>query len=83
MKIYNQLWNKIKKLINNVDGVNFGLSDYFKDYGIAMLDTDDILPLDSAVTICSITIIIRSIYRNYYDRFYPQIYLVSCTLKEC
>ena len=30
-KIYNQIWNKIKKLINSVDGVNFGFSDYFRD----------------------------------------------------
>ena len=26
-KIYNQIWNKIKELINSVDGVNFGFSD--------------------------------------------------------
>ena len=29
-EIYNQLWNKIKELINNVDGVNFGFSDYLE-----------------------------------------------------
>ena len=80
-KIYNQIWNKIKKLISNVDGVNFRFSDYFRDHDIVTLDTDDILPLDSAVTICSVTIIIRSVYRDYYDGFYPQIYLRSCTYK--
>ena len=42
-KIYNQIWNKIKELINSIDGVNFGLSDYFRDHGIIIFDTDDII----------------------------------------
>ena len=33
-KIYNQIWNKIKELINNVDGGNFEFSDYFRNRGI-------------------------------------------------
>ena len=72
-KIYNQIWNKIKELINSVDGVNFGFSDYFRDHGIIIFDTDDIY---------SITIIIRSVYRDYYDRFYPQIHLENCIYKN-
>ena len=40
-KIYNQIWNKIKKFINSVDGVNFGFSDYFRDHGVIIFDTDD------------------------------------------
>ena len=28
-KIYNQIWDKIKELINSVDGVNFRFSDYY------------------------------------------------------
>ena len=62
-KIYNQIWNKIKELINSVDGVNFG----FRDHGIIIFDTDDTLPLDDIVSIYSITIIIRSVYRDYYE----------------
>ena len=77
-KIYNQIWNKIKELINSVDGVNFGFSDYFRDYGIIIFDTDDTLPLEDIVSIYSIAIIIRSVYRDYYDRFYPQIHLENC-----
>ena len=77
-KFYNQIWNKIKELINSVDGVNFGFSDYFRDHGIIIFDTDDTLPLDDIVSIYSITIIIRSVYRDYYDRYYPQIYLKNC-----
>ena len=41
-KIYNQIWNKIKELINCVDGVNFRFSDYFRDHGNIIFDTDDI-----------------------------------------
>ena len=82
-KIYNQIWNKIKELINSVDGVNFGFSDYFRDHGIIIFDTDDTLPLEDIVSIYSITITIRSVYRDYYDRFYPQIHLENCIYKKC
>ena len=82
-KIYNQIWNKIKELINIVDNINFGFSDYFRDHGIIIFDTDDTLPLDDSVSIYSITIIIRSVYRDYYDRFYPQIHLANCIYKTC
>ena len=82
-KSYNQIWNKIKELINSVDGVNFGFSDYFRDHGIIIFDTDNTSPLDDTVSIYSITIIIISVYRDYYDRFYPQIHLANCIYKTC
>ena len=50
-KNYNQLWDKIRELINNVDGVNFGFSDYFRDHGVIRFDTDDTLPLDTMLNI--------------------------------
>ena len=77
-KNYNQIWDKIKELINSVDDVNFRFSDYFRDHGVIRFDTDDTLPLDTIVNIYSMTIIIRSVYSNYYDRFYPQIHLANC-----
>ena len=82
-KIYNQIWDKIKELINSVDGVNFEFSDYFRDRGVIRFDTDDTLPLDAMVSVYSMTIIIRSIYRTYYDRFYLQHYLANCIYKKC
>ena len=82
-KIYSQIWDKIKELINSVDGVNFGFSNYFRDCGVIRFDTDDALPLDAMVSIYSITIVIRSVYRNYYDRFYSQIHLANCIYKKC
>ena len=81
-KVYNQIRDKIKELINSVDGVNFGFSDYFRDHGIIIFDTDDTLLLDDIVNIYSITIIISSVYRDYYDRFYPQIHLANCIYKN-
>ena len=77
-KVYNQIWNIIKELINNVDVANFKFSDYFKNRGIIRFDTDDTLPLDSMVNVYSMTIFIKSIYRTYYNRFYPQIHLTNC-----
>ena len=68
----------MRELINNVDGVKFGFSDYFRDRGVITFDTDDTLPLDTMVSIYYVTIIIRSVYSNYYDRFYPQIHLANC-----
>ena len=68
-KIYSQIWNKINELINNVDGVNFKFSNYFKNRGIIRFDTENTLPLDSMVNVYSMTIFIKSIYRTYYNRF--------------
>ena len=69
-KIYNQIWDKIKELINSVDGVNFEFSDYFKNGDIIRFDTDDTFPLDSMVNVYSMTIFIKSIYRTYYNGFH-------------
>ena len=83
IKIYNQIWDKIKELINNIDGVNFGFRDYFGDRNVIRFDTDDTLPLDGMVSVYSMTIIIRSVYKTCFDRFYPQIYLANCIYKKC
>ena len=82
-KIYNQIWDNIKELINSVDGVNFGFSDYFRDHGVIRFDTDDTLPLDAMVSVYSMTIVIRSVYKTCCDRFYPEIHLANCIYKKC
>ena len=74
-KIYNQIWDKIKELINSIDGVNFRFSDYSRDRNVIRFNTDDTLPLYTMITVYSITIVIRSVYKTCYDRFYLQIYL--------
>ena len=82
-KIYDQIWDKVKELINSIDGVNFGLSDYFRDYGVIRFDADNALLLDAMINIHSVTIVIRSVYKTYCDRFYPQINLAKCIHKKC
>ena len=82
-KIYDQIWHKIKELINSIDGVNFRFSDYFRYHGVIRFDTDDALPLDAMVNIHSMAIVIRSVYKICCDRFYPQIYLAKWIYKKC
>ena len=73
-KIYNQIWDKIKELINNIKDVNFRFSDYSRDCNVIRFDTDDTLPLNTMISVYSMTIIIRSVYKTCFDRFYPKIY---------
>ena len=68
-KIYNQIWDKIKELINSIDGVNFRFSDYSRDRNVIRFDTDDTLPLDAMVSVYSMTIVIRSVYKTCPDLF--------------
>ena len=82
-KIYNQMWDKIKELINSIDDVNFRFSDYSRDRNVVRFDTDDTLPLDAMISVYSMTIVIRSVYKTCLDRFYPQIYLKNCIYKTC
>ena len=82
-KIYNQIWDKIKELINNIEDVNFRFSDYSRDCNVIRFDTNDTLPLTAMVSVYSMTIIIRSVYKTCFDRFYPQIYLTNCIYKKC
>ena len=66
-KICNQIWDKIKELINTVDGVNFRFSDYSRDRNVISFNTDDTLPLYTLYTmssVYSITIVIRSVYKT-------------------
>ena len=76
-KIYNQIWDKIKELINSIDYVNFRFSDHSRDRNVIRFNTDDTLPLDAMVSVYSMTIVIRSVYKTCLDRFYSQINVVD------
>ena len=82
-KIYNQIWDKIKELIDNIDYANFKFSDYSRDRNVIRFNTDDTLPLYTMISVYSITIVIRSVYKTCYDIFYPQIYFKNCIYKTC
>ena len=74
-KICNQIWDKIKELINSIYSIGFRFCDYSRDCNVIRFDTDDALPLNTMVSVYSMTIVIRSVYRTCLDIFYPQIYL--------
>ena len=82
-KIYNQIWDKINEVINNVYCVGFRFCGYSRDCNVIRFDTDDSLPLNTIVSVYSMAIVIRSVYRTCLDRFYPQIYLKNCIYKTC
>ena len=82
-KTYNQIWNKIKELINIIDCIGFRFYDYSRDCNVIRFDTDDTLLLNTMISVYSMTILIKSVYRTCLDRFYLQIDLVNCTYKEC
>ena len=82
-KSYDQIWDKIKELINSIDGVNFKFSDYSRDRNVIRFDTGDTLPLDAMVSVYSMTIVIGSVYKTCCGIFYVQIYLKNCIYKTC
>ena len=82
-KIYDQIWDRIKEIINNVYCVGFRFCDYSKDCNVITSDTDDALPLNTMVNVYSMTNFIRSVSRTCLDRFYPQIYLKNFIYKTC
>ena len=75
--MYTRIWEVIKKVINEVDE----FSNYDKNYDIISFDTDDILSLNSIINIYSITIIIKSVFKDN-NKFYPQIHLRNCMYNE-
>ena len=82
-KIYDQIWDKIKELINSIDGVNFRFNDDSRDRNVIRFNIDDTLPLDAMVSVYSMTIVTGSVYKTCFDRFYLQIYLKNCIYKTC
>ena len=68
-KIFKSIWDKLKE--NN-------FNEYSKDYNVINFKSDDILKYGCPNSINTITIIIRSVFKDdcYY---YPQIYLDNCS----
>ena len=67
-KIFKSIWNKIKE--NKFD-------EYAKNYNVISFKSDDILKYGYPININTITIIIRSVFKN--DCYhYPQICLDNC-----
>ena len=71
--MYTRIWEEIKQVINEVDE----FSNYDKNYDVISFDTDDILSLNSIINIYSMTIIIKSVFKDN-----KQIYLTNCRYKK-
>ena len=74
--MYTRILEEIKKVMNEVADNKFG--DYSKDYSEIMVDSDDVLPLNSMINLRSLTIIIRSVLSKD-NNVYPQICLNYCS----
>ena len=68
-KIFKSIWNKIKE--NNFD-------EYAKNCNVISFKSDDILKYGCPININTITIIIRSVFRDDCC-YYPQIYFDNCS----
>ena len=68
-KIYNQIWDRIKELINSIDCVGFRFYKYSRDYNVIRFDTDDTLPLDTMINFDSMTTVISSVLINFIRKF--------------
>ena len=75
--MYTRIWEETKKFFNEVDE----FSTYDKNYDVISFDTDDILSLNSIINIHSLTIIIKSVFKDN-NKFYQQIYLTNCRYNE-
>ena len=71
--MYTRIWEEVKKVINEVDE----FSNYDKNYDVISFDTDDILSLNFIINIRSLTIIIKSVFKDN-NKFCSQIYLADC-----
>ena len=71
LKKYNDVWNGIKKKIEEVSS---GVCDYEKDYMKIKFNSDDNLPLNKPLKFHSMTITIRSVFEED-GKLYPQVFL--------
>ena len=72
-------FNPKKLAIEKVCAIN----DNSRDRNVIRFDTNDTLPLYTIVSVYSMTIVIRSVYKTCCDKFYPQIHLANCIYKTC
>ena len=69
-KIFKSIWNKIKE--NKFD-------EYARNYNVISFKSDDILKYGCLININTVTIIIRSVFKNDCYYYHPQIYLDNCS----
>ena len=67
-KIFKSIWDKIKENKFN---------EYSREYNVIKFKSDDILKYGCTININTVTIIIKSVFKND-SSYYPQIYLDNC-----
>ena len=76
-KKYEELWLKIRNLIRLITRNSDGY-DYDEKYIKIKFNSDDELPLNKAIEISIITIIVRAIFLENYN-YYSQFFMDDCT----
>ena len=77
IKIYGELWNKIRKLIRLKTKTS---DDYDKKYMKISFNSDDKLPLNKTIETPTIIIVLRAIFLAN-NKYYPQVFLEECLYK--
>ena len=74
IKKYKELWIKIRDLKRSITK---NLDDYDKKSMKIKFDSDDILPLNKAIEIPIVTIVVRAVFHEN-NKYYPQAFLDEC-----
>ena len=74
IKKYEELWIKIRDLIRSVTK---NLDSYDEKSMKTKFDSDDILPLNKAIEIPIVTIVVRAVFHEN-NKYYPQAFLDEC-----
>ena len=74
IKKYKELWIKIRDLKRSITK---NLDDYDKKSMKIKFDSDDILPLNKAIEISIVTIVVRAVFHEN-NKYYPQAFLDEC-----
>ena len=74
IKKYKELWIKIRDLKRSITK---NLDDYDKKSMKIKFDSDDILPLNKAIEVPIVTIVVRAVFHEN-NKYYPQAFLDEC-----
>ena len=77
MKKYEELWSNIRDFIRSITKKP---NDYDEKYMKTKINSDDDLPLNKKLEICSMIIVVRVVFHAD-NNFYPQVFLDECLYK--
>ena len=71
------MWSKITNLISSLTKNS---DDYDEKYMKIKFNSDDELPLNKTIKICSMIIVVRTVFHEN-NKYYPQVFLEECLYK--